>query len=111
MLQEVLLSQMKRCLKNHEQYINRQRKKATKANPNVNHNALMAAMSQEMAQQTPSVSVLNSLLISCRKKRQDDARRATSAVKHLRDYPALQINQLVNEIYSFLSFIKPDLTF
>ncbi|XP_051168584.1 uncharacterized protein LOC127286250 [Leptopilina boulardi] len=108
---ETLVSQMKRCSKNHVHYLKLQRRKmSAEDTPAKCHEKIIKMMHQEMAKQSPSINILKNLLIRCRKKRQEDAKRASSVEMHLRDYPALKFQQLVlNEFEAIVGLSLPEL--
>lgn len=69
------------------------------------HEKIIKMMNQEISKQMPSINVLKNLLVRCRKKRQEDAKRSSSIEMHLRDYPALKLQPLVSELF-FNLYIK-----
>lgn len=92
---------MRRCRNTHTQYINRlQKKLASQELEKKSDEEVILDMKNEMCKQTPSLIVLKALLSQCRKKRQEDARKAKSAVEHLKKYPALKIKSLVSYNYT-----------
>lgn len=95
---------MKKCFKNKKQYDkNRCNKNLEVENIARTNEEIKKSMKAEMSNENPSIYSLKKDLEACRSKRLEDSRKATSALDHLHDYPALKIPELV--IFEFESII------
>ena len=101
--QKVLVAEMKKRLKNQNQYAKKRLARTEKKTQVLRtHEECELSMQQEMEKENPSISILKKEMEACRKKRREEAKKSISSMAHLQDYPALRLPELVsrNFIYS-----------